>query len=34
MAIAEYAPGAQIVADGKMYTSRYIRKLPGKKDLL
>lgn len=26
MAIAEYAPGAQIIADGKMYTSRYIRK--------
>lgn len=26
MAIAEYAPGAQVVADGKMYTSRYIRK--------
>lgn len=30
MAIAEYAPGAQIIADGKMYTSRYIRKLPSK----
>lgn len=30
MAIAEYAPGAQVVADGKMYISRYIRKLPGK----
>jgi len=30
MAIAEYAPGAQVVADGKMYVSRYIRKLPGK----
>lgn len=30
MAIAEYAPGAQVVADGKMYTSRYIRKAPGK----
>lgn len=26
MAIAEYAPGAQIIADGKMYTSRYLRK--------
>lgn len=26
MAIAEYAPGAQVIADGKMYTSRYIRK--------
>ena len=30
IAIAEYAPGSQIVADGKMYVSRYIRKLPGK----
>ncbi len=30
MAIADYAPGAQIVADGKLYTSRYIRKSPGK----
>lgn len=30
MAIAEYAPGAQVVADGKLYTSRYIRKMPGK----
>ena len=28
MAIAEYAPGSQVIADGKMYTSRYIRKLP------
>ena len=26
MAIAEYAPGAQVIADGKMYTSRYLRK--------
>jgi hypothetical protein len=30
MAIAEYAPGSEVVADGKMYTSRYIRKMPGK----
>lgn len=30
MAIAEYAPGSQVIADGKMYISRYIRKLPGK----
>ena len=30
LAIAEYAPGAQVVADGKMYVSRYIRKMPGK----
>lgn len=30
MAIADYAPGAQVVADGKMYTSRYIRRAPGK----
>ena len=30
MAIADYAPGAQVVADGQLYTSRYIRKMPGK----
>ena len=30
MAIADYAPGAQVVADGKMYISRYIRRMPGK----
>ena len=30
MAIAEYAPGAEVIADGKLYKSRYIRKLPGK----
>jgi hypothetical protein len=30
LAVAEYAPGSQVVADGKMYTSRYIRKLPAK----
>lgn len=30
MAIAEYAPGAQVIADGKMYTSRYIRKAFGR----
>ena len=28
LAIAEYAPDAKVVADGKLYTSRYIRKLP------
>ena len=28
MAVSEYAPDAQVVADGKMYTSRYIRRLP------
>ncbi|AOH46986.1 hypothetical protein BCS37_00320 [Selenomonas sp. oral taxon 920] len=28
LAIAEYAPDAQVVADGMLYTSRYIRKLP------
>lgn len=28
LAIAEYAPGAEVIADNKMYTSRYIRKLP------
>lgn len=27
-AVAEYAPGSQVVADGRLYTSRYIRKLP------
>lgn len=27
-AIGEYAPGSQVVADGLLYTSRYIRKLP------
>ena len=26
MAISEYAPGEKIIADGKMYTSRYIKK--------
>lgn len=30
MAIAEYAPGAEVIADGQRYVSRYIRKLPGK----
>ena len=30
IAIAEYAPGAEVVADGWMYKSRYIRRLPGK----
>lgn len=28
MAISEYAPGCQVVADGKLITSRYIRKMP------
>ncbi len=28
MAISEYAPGSQVVADGKLITSRYIRKIP------
>ena len=31
-AIAEYAPGSEVVADGKLYESRYIRKMPGKHD--
>lgn len=26
MAIAEYAPSSEVIADGRMYTSRYIRK--------
>lgn len=30
IAIAEYAPGSEIVADGHLYKSRYIRKMPGK----
>lgn len=30
IAIAEYAPGSEVVADGRLYTSRYIRKIPGK----
>lgn len=29
MAISEYAPGSQIVANGNLLTSRYIRKIPG-----
>ena len=29
MAISEYAPGSQVVADGQLLTSRYVRKLPG-----
>lgn len=28
LAVSEYAPDSQVVADGKLYTSRYIRKLP------
>lgn len=32
MAISEYAPGCEVVADGHMYKSRYIRKLSGKKE--
>ena len=31
-AIAEYAPGCEVVADGKLFESRFIRKLPGKRD--
>lgn len=30
MAIAEYAPGAEVIADGKLYTSRYIKRIPSK----
>lgn len=29
MAISEYAPGSQVVANGNLITSRYIRKIPG-----
>lgn len=32
LAVAEYAPDAQVVADGRLYTSRYIRKLPRQLD--
>ncbi|MGI6343533.1 MAG: DEAD/DEAH box helicase [Bacillota bacterium] len=28
MAISEYAPGSQVVANGKLLTSRYIRRIP------
>ena len=28
MAISEYAPDSQIVANGNLITSRYIRKIP------
>jgi len=28
LAISEYAPGSQVVADSRLYTSRYIRKIP------
>ena len=30
IAIGEYAPGSQVIADGRMYVSRYIRQLPYK----
>ena len=30
MAISEYAPGCQVVANGKLITSRYIKTMPGK----
>ena len=30
IAISEYAPGSQIIADGKLWTSRYIKKIPGR----
>ena len=30
IAVAEYAPGSEVVADGKLYTSRFIRKLQSK----
>lgn len=28
MAISEYAPGSQVVANGRLFTSRYIKKMP------
>ncbi len=30
MAISEYAPGCQVVANGKLITSRYVKTMPGK----
>ena len=30
IALSEYAPGSQVVAGGKLWTSRYIRRLPNK----
>ena len=30
IAVGEYAPGSQIIADGMIYTSRYISKPPSK----
>lgn len=30
MAISEYAPGSQVVADGNLITSQYIKTMPGK----
>lgn len=30
MAITEYAPGCQVVANNKLYTSRYIKRMPSK----
>lgn len=30
MAISEYAPGSQIIADGNLITSQYIKKMPNK----
>ena len=29
-AISEYAPGSQVIADGKLYTSQYIKRPPQK----
>ncbi|HQA50220.1 MAG TPA: DEAD/DEAH box helicase [Syntrophomonadaceae bacterium] len=33
IALSEYAPGSQIVAGGKLWTSRYIKKLPDREPL-
>ncbi|MDD4207898.1 MAG: DEAD/DEAH box helicase [Mesotoga sp.] len=30
IALSEYAPGSQVIADGYLWTSRYIKKIPGK----
>lgn len=30
IALSEYAPGSQVIANGNIWTSRYIKKIPGK----
>ena len=33
IALSEYAPGSQVIAGGKLWTSRYIKKLPDREPL-